>query len=284
MEMHRSHASRTRSLAFPSLISLAIALAAAATLPAFSSSHNDEAIPADPAQWSSDDVYQILHNSPWTKTVKITLSSGNSGLLGNQTGGGNSNGNWGNNGQMPGSMGGMGRRSGMGGGRSSGTYSSGGSKPESAPKSGPTEVTVQWQSALVVRLAAAKKAGETADPASFKPLDEYIVAVIGLPATALGGRAASADSDSTIDQEQEQRMQERVKSSASILRSGHEALTPTKVEFDQGADGRTLIHFGKTDPISPSEKSVEFRLALGRSELRRKFTLKDMEYQGKLEL
>jgi hypothetical protein len=178
----------------------------------------------------------------------------------------------------------MGRR-GMGAGRSSGTYSSGqGRSAPSNPKTGPTEVTIQWQSALIVRIAAAKNAGGTVDPASFKTSDEYVIAVIGLPITALGGRAASADSDSTVSGEEEQRIEDHVKTSASILRPGHDPLAPVKVELDQGADGRMLIHFPKSDPITASEKSVEFRLATGRAEVRKKFPLKEMEYQGKLDL
>ncbi len=45
-----------------------------------------------------------------------------------------------------------------------------------------------------------------------------------------------------------------------------------------------LIHFPKSDPITPGEKSVEFRLGTGRAEVRKKFPLKEMEYQGKLDL
>ncbi len=236
---------------------------------------------SDPSQWTSSDVYQILNNSPWTKTLKMNFLDEGSNTLGNQTAGSGSNSN---SGQMPPGAGGMGRR-GMGGGRPQGTYSSGGGRsPSSSSKSGPMVVTVQWQSALIVRMAAAKKAGETVDLTSFKPLDEYVIAVIGLPITAVGGRAASADSDNTLSQAEEQRLEEHVKSSASILRSGHDPLTPTKVELDQGSDGRMLIHFSKSDPIKVTDKSVEFRLATNGAEIRKKFPLQDMEYQGKLEL
>lgn len=234
----------------------------------------------DPAQWSSDDVYAILHNSPWTRTVKLKISNDSSGALGNQTPDSGTP----NDAPIPSNMGGVNRR-GMGAGRSSGTYSSGsGKNTPSVPKTGPTEVTIQWQSALVVRMAAARNAGGTVDSASFKPSDEYVIGVIGLPITAIGGRAASADSDSTISGQEEQRIEEHVKGSASILRSGHHPLTATKVELDQGADGRMLIHFPKSDPITAGEKTIEFRLATGRAELRKKFPLKEMEYQGKLDL
>ena len=117
-----------------------------------------------------------------------------------------------------------------------------------------------------------------------KPLDEYVIAVIGLPITAVGGRSASADSDSTVGAEEEGRIEENVKKSAAIVRSGHSPISPTRVDLAQGSAGRMLIHFSKADAITASEKTAEFRLQAGKTEIRRKFSLKDMEFQGKLEL
>jgi hypothetical protein len=232
---------------------------------------SSDAYSSDPSQWTGVEVHQILNNSPWAKTLKMNFYDNGPGIGSQTTGNGPNN-------SAPVGMAG---RRGMG--RSGGTYNSGG-KPPSDSKSPPEEVTVQWQSALVIRLAAAKKAGESTEPASFKPLDEYVIALIGIPMTAVGGRGASTDSESTLTPEDEQRIQERVKNAASLLRSGHEALKPTKVELDQGKDGRMLLHFSKADPIQVSEKSVEFHLELGRTKIQKKFPLKEMEYQGKLEI
>ena len=241
---------------------------------AFADLHN-----SDPSEWTGPEVYQILNNSPWSKTLKVQVASPSETFQNQNTGNTNSNA-----GTMPPGAGGMGRRGMGGGGRAQTTYTSGGNKNASASKSGPTEVTIQWQSALVVRMAAAKKAGDTVDAASFKPLDEYVIAVIGLPITAVGGPAASADNNNTLTSEQEQRLEEHVKSSASLLRSGHEALAPVKIELDQGKDGRMLLHFPKSDPITVNDKTAEFRLVMDHGELRKKFPLKEMEYRGKLEL
>ena len=232
----------------------------------------------DPSEWTGPEVFQILHNSPWTKTLKIDIPAPGQDSFGNQSAPARVN-----NTPPPGA-GGMGRR-GMGGNRQQ-TYSSGGGgggNPNANVRTGPTEVTVQWQSAVVVRMAAAKKNGDSAAPAQLKPLDEYVVAVIGLPITAIGGPAASADQNNTLSGDQEQRLEAHVKASSSLVRS-RGSLAPTKVEFDQGFDGRMLLHFAKSDPITAAEKSVEFRLALTKGELRKKFELKEMEYQGKLEL
>jgi hypothetical protein len=245
----------------------------------------------DPNQWNSNDVYQILNNSPWSKTVKTTVTNAKdpNDQLGSQSSG--STPPVGNAGQMPG-MGGTGRRGGYGGGGygNSRTYSgssTGNNKPETPSTQGPTEVTIQWQSALPVQIAAAKKAAGdnvNVDLSTIKPLDNYIVAVIGLPMRALGGRAASVDSDQTTDEEEAKTIENRLKQSTELLRSGHDPLNPIKVELNQGADGRILLYFPKSDPITPGEKTVEFRLIAGRTEIRKKFTLKEMEYKGKLEL
>lgn len=245
----------------------------------------------DPNQWNGEDVYQILNNSPWSKTVKTTVNNAKdpNDQLGSTQSGGSSSPTW-NNSQMPGM--GTGRRGYGGGGYGNNrTYSgssTGNSKSSpSSPSQGPTEVTIQWQSALPVQIAAAKKAAGdnvNVDLSTIKPLDNYVVAVIGLPIRALGGRAASVDSDQTTDEEEAKNIENRLKQSTELLRSGHDPLNPTKVELNQGADGRILLYFPKTDPITPGEKTVEFRLVAGRTEIRKKFTLKDMEYKGKLEL
>lgn len=236
----------------------------------------------DPAQWSGHDIYGILHNSPWSKPVKVSAASGGMGTLGSQGAGGDSN----VNNTPPPTVGAMGgRRGGMSAGRSR-TYGSGGANtpPATNSKSGATEVTIQWQSALVVQIANARKNDEKANIEAVKPSNEYVLAVIGLPITAVGGRAASADSEQTMTGDEEERIEQGLKTAASLVRPGHVPLTPTKVELDQGRDGRILLHFAKSDPIRLGDKSVEFRLVMGKTKLEKKFLLKDMEFGGKLEL
>ena len=228
----------------------------------------------DASQWTGHEAFEILHNSPWSKKVKMKPSTEGSTLADRTASQ--------PNGPPPPSAGGMGRR---GMGRSQTTYSSGSrGAPPSGGKSQPVEVTVQWQSALVVRMAEAKVAGDSVDTGSLKPLDEYVIAVIGLPITALGGRAASLDSETTSSLADQERVADSVKSSAALLRSGHDPLKPIKVELDQGKDGRMLVYFSKSDPINSSNKTVEFHVPTKSGDLRVKFPLKDMEYQGKLQL
>lgn len=243
----------------------------------------------NPSQWNSEDVYQILNSSPWSKSVKTTFTNPKdpADQLGNQSSGGSAPPNVN---QTPG-YGGMGRR-GYGGayGGSGRTYSSSGSsgnsKSSGSSGQGPTIVTIQWQSALPVQIAAAKKvAGDApADLSQIKPADNYIVAVIGLPIRAIGGRAASVDSDQTTDEDETNNLENRLLGETELLRDSREPLHPVKVALNQGADGRILFYFPKNDPITTREKMVEFRLTAGHTEIKKKFDLKDMQYHGKLEL
>jgi hypothetical protein len=217
----------------------------------------------DPAQWTSEDVYQILNNSPWSKSVRVVEARTSDYGDGSARGG--NGGVWGEG--MPG--GGMGRGGmgggGMGRGRRGGGY----------PQGQSATATVQWASALPVRLAQAKLDGGAADSA-MKPLDEYVIAVLGLPKSGL--QARGSDSDSSDDA-----LADHLKV-LTVLSFGNQRLNPTKVELNQGRDGRTVFHFEKSEPITVQDKDVEFRITSDGMELKKKFALKDMEYQGKLEL
>lgn len=221
----------------------------------------------DPGQWTSEDVYQILNNSPWSKSVNVTVARGSG--YGNQSPG--NNGTWGEG--MPG--GGMGR-GGWGGGMGGGMGRRGDRYPQA--QQGPA-VTVQWESAVPVRLAEAKLAGGAADASAIKPLNDYVIAVVGLPRSGFDPgltNTAGADSDDA-------RFVDHLKV-ITVLSFGHERLNPTKIELNQGRDGRTIFHFEKSEPITLQDKDAEFRITADRMEIRKKFALKDMEYQGKLEL
>lgn len=229
----------------------------------------------DPAQWTSEDMYQILNNSPWSKSVSVTVARG-SGYGSQSPGSGGNGGTWSEG--MPG--GGMGRGGGGlgGGGMGGGMGRRGGGRRQSAEQ-GPT-VTVQWASALPVRLAEAKSTGGAADPASIKPLNEYVIAVLGFPKSGFGSQSSI---DSPGDDSNDARLADHLKV-ITVLSVAHQRLNPTKVELNQGRDGRTIFHFEKSEPITLHDKDAEFRITGERMEIRKKFALKDMEYQGNLEL
>ena len=122
-------------------------------------------------------------------------------------------------------------------------------------------VTIQWQSALPVRLALAKKDGAPVDPA---PLDEYVIAVAGFTATTYGLTPR------------------KLRSTISLIRSGHERVYPSKVDIPD--DQTVVFHFPKKDPIVPTDKHVEFQLFVKKIHLNKKFDLKEMQFRGRLEL
>lgn len=223
-----------------------------------------------PSQWTSEEVYQILNDSAWSKTVKV--SAARTGVYGGQgSGSGGNDGTWGEG--MPGG-GGMGR-GGMGGGM--GRRGNRGGYP---PAEQSTPVTVQWQSALPVRLAEAKLDGGTPEPAAMKPVDEYVIAVVGLPKSGFGPKQSG---DSSGNDSNDEAFLDHLKV-ITVLSFGSQRLNPTKVELNQGRDGRTVFHFEKSEPVTLQDKDAEFRITSDRMEIKKKFALKDMEYQGKLEL
>jgi hypothetical protein len=253
-----------------SLVSVSVAIAA--------SSWQKE----DPSQWTSEDMYQILNNSPWSKAAKASVSARGPGPGYGDPGAGNggNGGTWGNGGQMPG--GGMGRGGGLGGGgMGGGGMGRGRGNGSGYPTSEqPITVTVQWESALPVRLAEAKMTGGAADPAALKPLNEYVIAVSGLPKSGIVSQRSAGGSGDDAD---DARVADHLKV-MTVLSVGHERLNPTKVELNQGRDARAVFHFEKSEPITLKDKDAEFRITSDHMEIRKKFALKDMSYQGKLEL
>jgi hypothetical protein len=224
----------------------------------------------DPSQWTSDEVYQILNSSPWSKAVAVTIARGAS--YGSQTPGGG--GTWGEGSPAGGGGGGMGRGGGMGGG------GMGRSRAGYPPADQQSTVTVQWASALPVRLAEAKSTGAAADPAAMKPMNEIVIAVVGLPKSGFVPQEPTNGSDNDAD---DVGLADHLKV-ITVLSVGHQQLNPTKIELNQGRNGRSIFHFERPESITVHDKDADFRITGDRTEIRKRFALKDMEYRGKLEL
>ncbi len=226
-------------------------------------------------QWSDDEVNKMLSDSPWAQNTKTTTPGQQSmGQRGMGRRGGMGGGPWGG-------MGG----GGMGGGRRGGGPYGGNSTPA-------INVTVRWQSSLPVREALLRQAGTTkADDSEVAakltaPAPGYVIAIVGLPPTApsrngdVYRRGEDNDSDSSGSHDADL---DRMKSATYLNRKDRPSLFPDKIE--RGKDGATiLVTFPKTTPISLDDKEVEFVSRYGAMEIKRKFKLKDMQYQGKLEL
>lgn len=153
--------------------------------------------------------------------------------------------------------------------------------------------TIRWQTALPVREALLRQAGvaKTDDPKVAEsltaPLPAYVIAVLGLPerppSRSSGRYGSSTDSDSDSNRDRDADVLDQLKSATYLTRKDRASLYPEKVERDK--DGTTLLFtFPRTTPISLDDKEVEFVTRYGPLEVKRKFDLKKMVYQGKLEL
>lgn len=248
------------------------------------------------SQWSDDEVTKMLANSPWAQSTKA--SSPNQGM--GQRGGGRRGGGGGMGGPRIGFPGGGGGGGYPGGG---GGYPGGGGGGNPRGGGGGSipsfTATIRWQSALPVREALLRQSGVTkADDSQVAekltaPVTSYVIALVGLPAnlpTSSGryGRGTSTDNRGGDDRDKDSADQDadqldRLKSGTRLNPKDRASIYPEKVERDK--DGQTIVFtFPRTTPISLDSKEVEFVTRVGSIEIRHKFKLKDMVYQGKLEL
>ena len=154
--------------------------------------------------------------------------------------------------------------------------------------------TIRWQTALPVREALLRQAGvpktdESQVAASLTaPVTNYVIAVLGLPETLPSrggryGRSTDDDRDRDRDKDRDADRLDQLKSATYLTRKDRASLYPEKVERDK--DGVTILFtFPRTTPISLDDKEVEFVTRYGPLEIKHKFKLKDLVYQGRLEL
>ena len=265
-----------------------------------------------PSDWTSEDVTKILNDSPWSQQVKLQMGEGGGGRgmgRGGYGGGGMGRGGYGGGGMGGpggggwggGGMGGGGGWGGNGGGGGWGGNRGGGQGGDSR-QGRPSSVTVRWQSAAPVQQALAKQNGNggSSAPADYQaqpattpaatpaaaPKDEYVIAVAGLPQWS--GRRRNADSDENQDSANSQQdrlnaMLDRMKESTTLTPKGKSPFGPDKVE--RADDGTFLFYFPKSEQaLSLDDKEVEFATRLGPMDVKTKFKLKEMTYQGKLAL
>lgn len=248
----------------------------------------------DPSQWSSDEVNQMLANSPWAKQVTASFnqegSGGRGGGMGGGGGMGRGGGGWGGGGGGMGGGGWGGGGGGMGGGGwgggGGGMGRGGGGRGQS--QGGPAlKVTVRWESAAPVHEALVKS--EAADVSKFTDWskDYYVVTVSGLPQMGQNRRGDNADQeqqDPDRAKEMQQRMLDRAKQNTA-LKLKNRSVAPERVESIDSPGGRTLVFlFPRTANILTDDKELSFMSSMGRMEIRSKFALKEMMFKGKLEL
>jgi hypothetical protein len=229
-----------------------------------------------PADWSDGEIRQMLSKSPWAKEVIVSYNMG-------QMGGGGAEGRGGGRGARGGGMGGggMGAGGGIGGegmggagGGMGGRGGGGMGDAEMAARAPQFKALVRWETALPVVEATKKQLpGEAAE--------FHLISVSGMPMMGMGGRGARAGGPQDAA-ERRREMFERLKESTQLQRKGKDPIYPSRLGQAQGG---MLFAFARDfQPIKIEDKEVTFLSRMGPMELKVKFALKDMVYNGQLTL
>ena len=255
----------------------------------------------DYKQWRPKDVHKMLTKSPWAQNVSLDpmrmRRGGFENIEGGPTedpsarrgdpdqsrsgGGGDAGfGGGGAGGASPpsgsvGSGGGLGPAGGGPGGFSNPGL--GGRRPAARRGPPPINVTVRWASALPVKQAIirARYRGDFEESEQDKQLlnlkdEQYVVLLSGLPS-----RMARLLQRST----------ERIKQMTALHRKKKDPIAAASVEVlprDQFVE--IFMFFPRDDGITLEDKDVELRTQVGPFKIKRKFRLKKMVYNDKLEL
>lgn len=219
-------------------------------------------------EWSDKDVNKILTNSPWARAVSVSVGSPT----------------------MPGGRGDPsgadetlrrpsgGDLEGPGGGPPGGNVASRepGTRTELAATPS-LQLTIRWQSALPVKQALARRkygseAATSPDAKNFlEDNSVYLIAVSGLPPAIAGVRSPQAKA-AILEQ-------------TTLSSKGKDALPPSDILL--GPPGKLIeafFVFPKARAFTLADKEIEFSTKLGPLVVKYKFHLKDMLYNGSLEL
>jgi hypothetical protein len=218
--------------------------------------------------WSDKEVQKMLEDSPWSAQVmvggSVSMSSptvGSGGGRGGRGGGGG------------GDAGGGGDSAGAGAGGDAGAGGSGGG----GGSRGAT-ITLVWQSALPVKQALARRqygaeAGTSPDAkARLERAEEfYMLTMIGIPASMRG--ATANDKKAAL------------LALTTVTAPGKPAIHATDMQVSSGRGPSILVFlFPKTSAFTVDDKEVEFATKFDKTSVKRKFKLKAMVFNGKLEM
>jgi hypothetical protein len=218
--------------------------------------------------WSDKDIQKLETNSPWSKQVPVALEGGGGG--GSSKGGRKSS----NASEIDGGGNGSTPMAGVNPGRNAGLQDVGGGGVGGGAA---MTVTVSWRTALPIREAVAKEkfGAEAATSADAKKLIEeeqkfYAIMLTGLPGRVLHGG---------------DKLKESLLKATSLNVKGKDPVAPSDIQVG-GNEQRALVMFmfPKTTPLSVDDKEVEFSTKIGPITVKQKFHLKEMLFNGKLDL
>jgi len=201
-------------------------------------------------EWNDTQVERILENSPWAQSTAVTVRAASEG----------------------GSSGDMGilafgfQRGGGGGGIST---------PDMPT---PTMVVVRWESALPVRQALARmhfgsEAGTSQESLEYlgRTPSSYVLRIVGIPG---GGGLGSPES---------------LAAGARLTPRNQEPIQAIQAQLERAGRGVDLfLVFSKQPPdghtFTVDDRNVQVEVDTETIELRRRFNLNDMVYEGNLEM
>jgi hypothetical protein len=138
--------------------------------------------------------------------------------------------------------------------------------PRSRPQ--PLSLRLCWESALPVRLAELK--AHVIEPPTLEG-DGYQIAVYGIPGPSFKGDP--------------RKLGDPLKETAALKREGKKDVKPTRVEVFQRQDGLAVVYlFPLSAEISMKDGQVQFEALIGRISVAHTYTLKEMQFLGRLEL
>ena len=238
-------------------------------------------------QWKPKDVHKMLTKSPWAQNVSLDAMRMRRGAFEDIEGGPTQDpGARGNPDQSQGGGGGFGGGS-VGSGGGSGAPSGGpgfsgpglGGRRPGAGRRGPPPIklTVRWASALPVKQAIIRSRyrGDFEESEKDKQLlnmkdEQYVVLLSGLPSRMARGLQRNTD---------------RIKQMTVLHRKKKDPIAAASVEVlprDQFVE--IFLFFPRAEAIALEDKDVELRTEVGPFKIKRKFKLKNMVYNDKLEL
>jgi hypothetical protein len=215
--------------------------------------------------WTDKETQKLETNSPWSKQVAVSMGGGG----GPDTSKGKRGGS-GSAGDLDSSG------SGGSGGRGQATEVGYGAIPGGGSGAG-LNLIVSWRTALPIREAVVKEkfGAETAtSPDAKKMLEEeqkyYGIVVSGLPA-----RSVRAND----------KMKDELLKNTSLLVKGKDPIVATNLQTGGNEQKAVVIFlFPRSAGLTLDDKEVEFSTKLGQLVVKQKFHLKEMVFNGKLEL
>jgi hypothetical protein len=203
--------------------------------------------------WSDKELQQVLTDSPWSKSVQVvlgTLGRGGNGIESDGRGGGGDD------------------EDGGGGGRDRGGVDGFGAP---LPQ---VKLVVTWRSALPIKQALMRGAyglGGVLIAEDQQELERvepvYVIRLSGLPMRYSGLLGA-------------------MRNETFLRRGGGKTPIAVSEGSAEQTDNEIVVefYFPRSESIALEDKDIEFVTKLGQFDVKKKFTLKDMVFKGKLEL